>query len=390
MISLDATTKSLELVTTSTAGIDYYVAYTELTSTTADLLQSNGAISTATTTTILAAPASSTQRQVKFITVVNTSATATNTVTFQINSSSSTRRLYGPMRLYPGETVQYVVNGTWSNYGVNGRLLLPSRRGVPIDAYHTFMIGQPQNDGVGTWSIVRGVCPGLLNWSTPGMSGKAVYYSDSNDAGNFFPIKSAGDQYLVNIAQIAADRASWFPIDIVWRNSGISLTTTTAQTINSVAFAPRDNNGTADGVGIQLALINPTTGTNWGNGSAVTAPATISYTNSSGTSSRTATMMPITSTFNNRCVAPFRLQAGDLGVQSIQSITIPSTLTSGTAYLIAYRTLSRPDTQYGTNDGAVFYVDPIRIYPDSAITPIVMDSATAGGPFLFSLGIEAY
>jgi hypothetical protein len=389
MITLDATTKSLELVTTSTAGLDYYVAYTELTTSTAESLQSNGAISSATTTTILAAPAASTQRQIRYIMAVNTSSTATNTVTIQENSSSSTRRLYGAVKLYPGESVQYTASGAWTNYGVNGRILLPYRRGTPLDAYNTFIFGQSAHDGIGSWCFSRGVSPADINWSTPGLAGKAVNYSDSNDAGNFFPIKTTGDQYLTHTAQIAGDSTAWFPIDIVWRNSGLSLSSTTAQTINSVTFSPRDNNGTSDGVGIQIALINPTAATSWGNGAAITAPGTISYTNSEGTASRTGTIMPATASTGGRTFLPIRLQAGDLGVRSVQSLTFGSTLTSGTAYMIAYRVLTRPDSQYGTNEGANYAVDPVRIYPDSAILPLSMTSVTAGAQIV-SLNIEVY
>lgn len=79
MIALTATNQTLEINTASASNIDVIVSYTDHTSTGGTLGSQDTLITTATNTTILSAPASSTQRQVKMISINNTSAT-TNTV----------------------------------------------------------------------------------------------------------------------------------------------------------------------------------------------------------------------------------------------------------------------------------------------------------------------
>jgi hypothetical protein len=79
MIALTATNQILELNTSSVSNIDVIVSFTDHTSTGGTLGTQDALITTATDTTILSAPASSTQRQVKMISINNTSST-TNTV----------------------------------------------------------------------------------------------------------------------------------------------------------------------------------------------------------------------------------------------------------------------------------------------------------------------
>ena len=79
MIALTATNQILGLNTSSASNIDVVVSYTDHTTTGGTLGTQDALITTATDTTILSAPASSTQRQVKMISINNTSAT-TNTV----------------------------------------------------------------------------------------------------------------------------------------------------------------------------------------------------------------------------------------------------------------------------------------------------------------------
>jgi hypothetical protein len=92
----------------------------------------------------------------------------------------------------------------------------------------------------------------------------------------------------------------------------------------------RDINGNTSGVGCVVGILN--TGTNT-NGGAINN-STITYTNSSGTGSRTATlanfagdMIPASMIIGT--VTLFQLQAGDVGVQSVQSISLGTSLGVG-------------------------------------------------------------
>lgn len=123
--------------------------------------------------------------------------------------------------------------------------------------------------------------------------------------------------------------------DRLWENSGLSITSTTPQTVASVQFPARDNNGSTNGEGVLIGVeVSSPTGAN--------APVfSMSYTNSEGTSGRTAnnaittiSSAPIGSFF------PMGLQGGDKGVRSIQTFTLSASWTSGAIHLVAYRVLA--------------------------------------------------
>jgi hypothetical protein len=117
--------------------------------------------------------------------------------------------------------------------------------------------------------------------------------------------------------------------------SAISVTTTTAQTINTGALPSRDNTGTANGVGVQwgLEIITAT-------GAGAATPA-IGYTNSGGTNTRTASVVD-TYVASSAIGAFYRfgLQAGDVGIKSVESLTLSVSMTSGSIALVAYRVLA--------------------------------------------------
>jgi len=123
-------------------------------------------------------------------------------------------------------------------------------------------------------------------------------------------------------------------IDRLWHNSGIVVTTTTAQTINSVAWPARDRNGAVSGAGVYIGMeVSTVTG-------AGASVISISYTNSAGVAGRTGTAVDVyAATAAAGSFFRFALQAGDVGVQSIQSFTSTVSMTSGVVHLVAYRIL---------------------------------------------------
>jgi hypothetical protein len=62
----------------------------------------------------------------------------------------------------------------------------------------------------------------------------------------------------------------------------------------------------------------------------------MSYTNSAGTGSRTGQIVSINATTTARTLYTFDLDSGDVGVRSIQSITLGTSLVSGAVSLIAF------------------------------------------------------
>jgi hypothetical protein len=161
--------------------------------------------------------------------------------------------------------------------------------------------------------------------------------------------------------------------DRLWQNSGIVVTTTTAQAITPVAIPSRDVNGAALGDGLE-AWLEVYTAT--GNGAEVTT-ATISYTNTAGTAGRTGTIRSIPAAALVGTICPIALQSGDTGIRSIQSITLGASLVSGAVGLVIARTIGMlPLPQ--ANIGASFGFDEIgnKLWPESALCVAILGSTT--------------
>ena len=120
--------------------------------------------------------------------------------------------------------------------------------------------------------------------------------------------------------------------DRLWHNGGFDATSTSAQNITSPTWPARDKEAGTSGKGVYLALeISAVMG-------AGTPTVTISYTNTAGTAGRSATNIMATVTASATATAVFiGLQGGDLGVKSVESLTLSATWTSGTINLVAYR-----------------------------------------------------
>jgi hypothetical protein len=131
--------------------------------------------------------------------------------------------------------------------------------------------------------------------------------------------------------------------DRLWQNGGMDETGGSgSQTVGSPTWPARDVNGATTGTGVLLGLevSTATTGT-------VTPPTvTVSYTNTSGTSGQTATNvgpMALVSSVNS--FYPLSLAAGDVGVQSVQSVSFSTSgWTGGVVNLVAYRPIALLDT----------------------------------------------
>lgn len=125
--------------------------------------------------------------------------------------------------------------------------------------------------------------------------------------------------------------------DRLWHSGGYSATSTSAQTVNSPTWPARDANGSTngDGVIIGMELQSALGGT-------INANTRITYTNQSGTGSRTGNIvLPSTVSASASNLYFFGLQSGDTGVQSIQSVTLGASMTSGSWGLVAVRVLAQ-------------------------------------------------
>lgn len=173
---------------------------------------------------------------------------------------------------------------------------------------------------------------------SPGMAGAAL----TSYTGQIpFETPPSGNAYLSRFDGTLLPLASssvlinCFLFDRLWHNSGIDVTNTGAQSIASVAWPARDRGGATDGDGVYVGIEVSTATTN---GSAVTT-ITLDYTNSAGTAGRTGTMASFPATAVAGTFVLFQLQAGDVGIRSVENITLGTTLASGAIHLVAVRPL---------------------------------------------------
>lgn len=158
-------------------------------------------------------------------------------------------------------------------------------------------------------------------------------------------------------------------VDRIWQGGTYPATTTASQSITSPTWPARDINGTTNGDGCIAYLAVVT------NFTAATT-VTLTYTNQSGTGSRTSTAVMATAT--TRAVSFFGLQSGDTGIQSIQSVQVSSAQAAGT-YIVA---VVRPLMMLPTDTGA-------KLVCEDAITGCMPRLYDGSVPYLLYAGQSA-
>lgn len=212
-----------------------------------------------------------------------------------------------------------------------------------------------------------GTLNGATLSSTSSLPAGAMPRIDGQGGSNSYLARLQG-QLNVNLA------GTVLLIDRLWHNGGYTITATSAQTSTTPTWPARDNNGATSGDGVLIGLeVSATIG-------AGTPTLTLSYTNQAGTSGRTSTnVMGTATTPVAGSFWMFGLQGADTGVQSVQSLTLSATWSSGTINLVAFRILAAMEIP-GTNSANA--IDAVtggmpRIYDGSVLQFLVMPSTGA-------------
>lgn len=348
MLNLTSTSDLIQIVTGSAAQIEVHASWVDFNGTAVTPgRQNTAAITTATTTTVVPSPGASVQRNVKHLNITNDHATQSCVVTVEHFDGTTTTELMS-FTLLPNENMIFNEEGRWAHRDYNGAEYPPAGKGA-YDGYPVvFMKTGTAPDATGYWYCTSKDAgfPGPWAPGTPGLAGRTTDGTTATDAG-CMPIRNAslGANYLTEVTMGSSVNHSHLFFDVLWVNSGIVVTTTTAQTINSVTLPARDVNGTTNGEGCMIGLLTTTANTN----AAVISNTTVSYTNSAGTSGRTATLsaiigsqVPATPVIGT--IVWFNLQAGDTGVRSIQSITLGTSYGAGALSLLIARDLANIGT----------------------------------------------
>jgi hypothetical protein len=241
-------------------------------------------------------------------------------------------------------------------------------------------------EAAGQWATLMALAgnPGAAALGTPGLNGATVSQSTLGGALPYTNPSGSNLGYLAKMAMsVGANLTSFCLYDLLWYNTGITITTTTQQAITSVTFPSRciPASGTtpdANGGGLECWLWASAT---TGNAGAI-ANTTFAYTNQAGTGSRSAGLVySFPATGQAGTIVPFALQAGDTGIRSIQGITLGTSYVSGTVNMLVVRRIA--EVYFPVSPaGAVYDFASLglpRIYDSSALYGACLLSGTAAG-----------
>jgi hypothetical protein len=393
MLNLASTSDVVRIVTSAAAQIECHASWGDFNGTAVSLgRQNTAAITTATTTTVVPSPASGTVRNVRHLNITNDHASQNCVITVEHFDGTTASELIA-VTLLPGENMVFGEDGRWTHYDANGAVYPPAGKGA-FDGYPVvFMKSGTAADTVGYWYCTSKDAgfPGSWSPGVPGINGRVTDGTALADFG-CIPIKNPaiGANFLTEVTMGASVNHSHLFFDVLWVNSGIVVTTTTAQAISMPTLPARDVNGTTNGEGCMIGMLTTTANTN----AAVIANTTVSYTNSDGTSGRTATLsaiagsqIPATPVVGT--LVWFNLAAGDKGVRSIQSITLGTSLGAGAVSLFIARDLANIGTSLVNVQFTRKLADPgVRLYNGTCMLHCVLASATTATFFNGELVIQ--
>lgn len=208
--------------------------------------------------------------------------------------------------------------------------------------------------------------------------------STSADVGALgFTNPGAGNSYLGGARGISAATGLIVVYDLLWvwgsGGSGWVVTTTTAQSTTAPAALTRpDVNGTNTELLLEVLATM---------GVGAAAPVA-GYTNSAGTASRTTTAMGYNSAAIIGSMYNFPLQAGDNGVKTVQSLTLTTSMTSGTARVMIARRIA--EFPCAANIGFTYDALDLgmpRVYDSASMLVAFVPNSTASGPLSMSLSL---
>jgi hypothetical protein len=223
-------------------------------------------------------------------------------------------------------------------------------------------------------------------WALAGFPGAGAYDATLNGVALTAPVNGqipfsnpvSGNSYLARLQAANVQAGMLLLVDRLWHNGGFNITLTTAQNIVSPTWPARDADGATSGAGVLLSVdVSATTG-------AGTPTLTASYTNSAGTAGRTATNVLTTAASSAAGTSYWLgLQAGDLGVRSVESLTLSATWTSGTINMVAYRILAALELSAASVPNAIDALTSgfPRIYDGSVPYFIFLPSASTSSSF---------
>jgi hypothetical protein len=394
MFNLTSTSDLLRVVTSAAAQIEVHCSWADVVNATSAVTLGGepvAHITTATTTTIVPAPALGSSRNVKHINITNDHPSASCKVEVEMTDGTTVIELMGFI-LLPGENMIMNEEGRWAHRDAQGAEYPPAGLG----AYGGYNIALYKTgtaaEAVGTFYATAkdGGFPGAWSPGTPGINGRVTDGTLASDNGcMLIRNPTTGANYLTKARITSSVAHSSYWMDVLWVNSGLVVTTTTAQAIVSPTLPARDIDGTTNGAGCQIGLLFTAAATN----AAVNSTMTVNYTNSDGTTGRTARLtaivgsqVPATPVIGT--VVWFNLDAGDRGVRSIQGITLATSLVTGSVSLFIARDLASVGTVQPSIEAREDYGSGVRLFNGTCGLHYYLASAVTATLFSGELTIQ--
>jgi hypothetical protein len=195
---LTATNHSLECLTSSASAIGWHAVYNRLTASDSTALDGQGSIVSASTETIVAAPAVSEQIDVLSINARNNGGAA-NEITIQKNVGGTLTILFDAS-LNPGDMLQYSPTQGFSVLDPQGRQKRVTEDTPPLAGRVSSFVRSSSTAaeaaGVRYWPAKDAGAPAAFVVGTPGLSGRAVNGLSAADAGCFSLWAPTGSLWL--------------------------------------------------------------------------------------------------------------------------------------------------------------------------------------------------
>ena len=380
MLLLTSVSDLLQVITGSASNITVHASWVDLSGAVVTPDRKNTVITTAATTTIVPSPAAATQRNVKGLYITNNSTSVNCDVAIWHTDGTNLAELM-QFILLPGENMTFNEEGGWRHRDRSGAEYPPAGLGAYNGRSIEFMKSGTAADAVGYWYCTSKDAgfPGAWAPGVPGVNGRNTDGTTAADNG-CVPIANpaTGANYLTELIFGSSVAHGNLFFDVRWVNSGLNVTTTTAQTIASGTLPARDINGSTNGEGCSIALLFVAASTL----AAAGANLTVNYTNSDNVSGRTATLsaivgsqVPATPVIGT--LVWFNLQAGDKGVRSIQGITLGTSMLTGTISLMITRDVAMIGTTIPNVPAQRTMSSPgVRLYNGTCLLHCNLASAT--------------
>lgn len=231
------------------------------------------------------------------------------------------------------------------------------------------------------WYVTTGI-PGTGTTPSAGVNGAAVTAPVNGQLFRSNP--SSMNAYLARIAATANQQGVLLLIDRLWANSGLVVTSNTAQAITPAALPARSGDGTANGKDVLAAIEWSATG------GAGTPTVTLTYTDQDGNTGATAVFTGVTTppvgTFE-----VFGLAAGDTGIRAPTSFIQSATRTSGTMHLVLFRIIAAiPFPSAGWSDAIDALTGGFPQIFDSSVLQLVWMNTGTGAVSIGGLYTETH